>query len=160
MYLVDTSRGFGTNYGPNTTNAETAGLFQFQPQTSTTLNAGTYVMTAPFNNSETAPSEEGVLAIPAGGVGATATNIPVTGYIYANYSETSADESNSAKSLLFNESITGTLSNSNGVIPTGGLSLSSGIQACASGGGYVISSTEFACITGTTGYAQIYVFQQ
>lgn len=160
MYLVDTSTGFGTNYGPNTTNAETAGLFLIQPQTSTTLNAGTYVMSAPFINSETAPTETGVLVIPSGGVAATASNIPLTGDVFASYAETSTDESNSAKSLLFNEAVTGTISNSNGVIPSGGITLSTGVQACASGGGYIISSTEFACITGTTGYSEIYIFQQ
>lgn len=160
LYLVDTSQGFGTNFGPNTTNPESEGVFQFQPQTSTTLNAGTYIMSVPFANSEVAPLETGVVVIPAGGVAATATSVPVTGYVYASYSQTSDDESNSAKSLLFNEPVTGALSNSNGVIPSGDITFSTGIQACASGGGYIISSTSFACISGTTGYAEVYIFQQ
>jgi len=160
MYLVDTSQGFGTNYGPNTTNPESAGVFQFQPQTGTTLNAGTYIMSIPFSNSETGPLETGAIVIPSGGVAATATNIALTGYVYASYSQTADDESNSAKSLLFNEAVTGTISNSNGVIPSTGITLSTGVQACASGGGYIISSTQFACISGTTGYEEVYIFQQ
>lgn len=160
MYLVDTNRGFATNAGGNTTNPEAAGVFLVQPQTGTTLNAGTYVMSTAINNSETAPSETGVLVIPTGGVTATATNVATSGYVYASYSEGSTDQSNAAQSLLFNEAVTGTISNSGGVIPSAGMTLSSGIQACASGGGYVISPTMFACISGTGGYAQVYIFQQ
>jgi len=162
MYLVDTGTGFGTNWDPAVTSAVTAGTWIIQQQTSTALNAGTYVMSQPFPNSNVAPLETGSIVIPAGGVPATGTSIPFMGNVYASYSEPTAEESNPASALLYSEPITGTISNTTGVIPINGMTTSTGVMVCNSGGGYVISPTEFACLSGTSGigYAQVYVFQQ
>jgi hypothetical protein len=162
MYLVDTGTGFGTNWDPAVTSGVGAATWIIQQQTSTALNAGTYVMSQSFANSNVAPLETGSIVIPAGGVPATGTSIPFMGYVYASYSEPTAEESNTAGALLYSEPITGTISNTTGVIPISGMTTSTGVMVCNNGGGYVISPTEFVCLSGTSGigYAQVYVFQQ
>jgi len=162
MYLVDTGTGFGTNWDPAVTSAVNAGTWIIQQQTSTALNAGTYVMNQPFPNSNVAPLETGSIVIPTGGVPATGTAIPFTGYVYASYSELTADQSNPNNALLYSEPITGMISNTTGVIPISGITTSTGVMVCNNGGGYIISPTSFVCVTGASGipYAQVYVFQQ
>jgi hypothetical protein len=153
MYLVDTNTGFGT------ANGTAAGMFQFFPQTGTSLNAGNYAWAVSQPESAIGPTQVGVLTVPSGGVAATATAVPLTGQAYASFPAVAEDQSNSAGSLLFNEPLIGTISNTNGVLT--GITLSPGIQACGSGGGYVVSATEFACVSGTsTKYSEILIFHQ
>ena len=153
LYLTDTNTGFGLGTG-----VSGAGIYVMQPQTSTTLNAGTYSWTNSFPNSQTAPVQAGSLTIPAGGVPASNTAVSVTGQAYQSYFSTTYDESNAAASLLFGEALTGTISQSNGVL-TKLTFTQSGIQGC-SGNGYVISSTQFLCFPNGTGYTSVQVFKQ
>jgi len=153
LYLSDTNTGFGIGVG-----ASGAGIYVVQPQTSTTLNAGTYSWANSFPNSQTAPVEAGSLTIPAGGVLPTNTAVSVTGQAYQSYFSTTYDESDAGASLLFGEALTGTMSQSNGVLTK--LSFTqSGIQGC-SGNGYVVSSTQFLCFPNGTGYTSVQVFKQ
>ena len=75
LYLVDTSQGFGTQY--STANNVAPGLFQFQPQTATTLNPGNYSYYIFNGTSQIAPMEVGTLVIAPGGVPADGTITPL-----------------------------------------------------------------------------------
>jgi hypothetical protein len=160
LYLVDTNQGFATANGGS---GPTAGVFTAEMQTSTSLNAGTYFFGISPPASNTGPMEVGTIILPTGGVPSTASKIAVTGYAYGSYSTTTNDEGNSAAALLYNGSLTGTISNANGTLTP---VLTPGIQGCSSGEGFVISATKFACLTGVksgssySGYAQVHIFQQ
>lgn len=174
MYLADTNTGFATNYNSS------AGLFQVQSQMSTTLNAGTYALSTPVPNSQLTPGEAGTLTIPGGGLAATASSVAVTGEAYASYGSNTSKlnteqienptlPTSPAPSLLVNEQLTGAMSNTNGVLPNASFTLTPGILACTAtpsstkgtlGGGYIISPTEFACVSGAAGYDTLVLFQQ
>lgn len=174
MYLTDTNTGFATSYNSS------AGLFQVQPQTSTTLNAGTYVLSTPIPNSQLTPGESGTVTIPNGGLAATASGVAVTGEAYASYGSNTSKlnteqmenptlPTSPAPSLLVNEQLTGAMSNTNGLLPNASFTLTPGILACTAtpsatkgtlGGGYIISPTEFACVSGVAGYDTLVLFQQ
>jgi hypothetical protein len=112
-------------------------------------------------DSQIAPLETGIVTIPSGGVGATASGVALTGAAYGSFSSQGDDQSNSAGTLLFNyQALTGAVSNASGVLSN--ITLSGGIQACAGGGGYVISSASFACVEGaaTSSFSEILLFQQ
>lgn len=153
MYLSDTNTGFATNY------SSSAGVFMVQSQTGTALNAGTYAWSTPIPNSQLTPAEAGTLTLPSG-VPVTASGVAVSGEAYASYSESSQNQSAPAGSLLFNELLTGTISNTNGLLPSGDFTVTSGVLACNGGGGYVISPTEFACVSNVKGYDTLVLFQQ
>jgi hypothetical protein len=160
MYLVDTNTGFATNYGAP------AGVFQFFPQTNTALNAGTYAWSTPISNSEVTATEVGTLTIPDGGLPTTASNVAVTGEAYASYEsltteQTEAVLSATPASVLVDGLFTGTMSNTNGLLPTGDFTVTGGAMVCNSGGGYVISQTQFACVLPNVGgFDAVIFFQQ
>jgi len=165
MYLVDTSQGFGTAY--STANNATPGLFIFQPQTSTTLNAGNYTYSVFNATYQLGVMETGIVTVPAGGVPSSGTSVAVTGYDYTVFSET-GNVLVSGQLPLYGGAISGTVIETNGLFPRNSIVLPQAIQGCGDvpglsttpGGGYVISSTSFVCAPSGGSFGQIHVFVQ
>jgi hypothetical protein len=162
LYLVDTSTGFGTQY--STANNTAAGLFQFQPQTSTTLSAGFYSYYVFNGTSQVAPMETGILQIPDGGVLDTGTTVTIpSGTDYTSFG-TLANVYQAGEPILFTGPITGTLTESAGMFNQKQIVLPGQMQGCGQqspqGAGWVISSTSFVCTPGGGSFAGIHIFQQ
>ncbi|HEX5284215.1 MAG TPA: hypothetical protein VFW30_08855 [Bryocella sp.] len=166
LYLVDTSMGFGTQY--SAANNAAAGLFQFQPQTATTLNAGFYSYYVFNGTSQVAPMETGILQIPDGGVPDNATTVTIpSGTDYTSFG-TLANVYQAGEPILYTGGITGTLTESGGLFSrsstTGQIILPGLMQGCGQqspqGGGWVISSTSFVCTPAGGSFAGVHVFQQ
>ena len=113
LYLVDTNRGFGTQY--STANNAAAGLFEFQPQTATTLSPGFYSYYVYNGTSQVAPMETGILQIPDGGVPSNGTTVTIpSGTDYTSFG-TLANVYQAGEPILFTGPITGTLTQSGGM---------------------------------------------
>jgi hypothetical protein len=164
LYLADTSTGFGTNFW--TANSTSAGLFYFQPQTSTTLNPGNYTYSVFNAVSQLGPMETGVINIPST-VTADGTQYPITGYDYTAFSETTIVLT-PPQSILYGGAISGTIQETGGVFDRNNIILPQAIQGCGDvpgasntpGGGFVISPTSFICVPSGSSYGQIHLFQQ
>ena len=180
LYLVDTSQGFGTQY--STLNNVAPGLFQFQPQTSTTLNSGTYTYYIFNGTSQAAPMETGTLVIPPGGVPADGTITPLApgGQDYTAFG-VAGNVYVVGEPILFSGPVTGTLAETAGVFghgfsanavytpagivfsitPSTPISYFQGCgQAAGQGGGFVISSTSFICAPSGGSFSGVHLFEQ
>jgi hypothetical protein len=162
LYLVDTNQGFGTQY--STANNVAPGLFQFQPQTSTTLNAGFYSYYVFNGTSQLAPMETGVLQIPRGGVPADGSIVTVAGgQDYTSFGA-SGNVYVAGENILFSGPITGTLSEAAGLFGQSAIILPGTMQGCGQqtpqGAGWVISPNSFVCVPGGGSFAGIHIFQQ
>ena len=161
LYLVDTSQGFGTQYA--TTNNVAPGLFQFQPQTATTLNPGNYSYYIFNGTSQIAPMETGILTIPSGGLPANGSKVAVTGQDYTAFGAV-GNVYLSGESILLSTPITGTLAETNGMFSQSAIILPGTMQGCGQqapqGAGWVISSTSFICTPGGGSFAGVHLFQQ
>ena len=162
LYLVDTNRGFGTQY--STANNAAAGLFEFQPQTATTLSSGFYSYYVFNGTSQVAPMETGIFQLPDGGVpgNGTTVNIP-SGTDYTSFG-TLANVYQTGEPILFTGPVTGTLTQSGGLFSQKQIILPGQMQGCGQqtpqGAGWVISSTSFVCAPGGGSFAGIHIFQQ
>jgi len=162
LYLVDTNRGFGTQYSTN--NNAAAGLFEFQPQTATTLNPGFYSYYVFNGTSQVAPMETGILEVPAGGVPDNGTTVTIpSGTDYTSFG-TLANVYQAGEPILFTGPVTGTLTESGGMFNQKQIILPGQMQGCGQqtpqGAGWVISPTSFVCTPGGGSFAGIHVFQQ
>jgi hypothetical protein len=161
LYLVDTSQGFGTQY--SSANNTPAGLFQFQPQTATTLNAGYYSYYVFNGTSQIAPMETGILTIPSGGVPATGSAVAVTGQDYTAFGAV-GNVYVAGENILFNGPITGTIKETSGMFSQNSIIFPGTMQGCGQqapqGAGWVISPTSFICTPGGGSFAGIHLFQQ
>jgi hypothetical protein len=162
LYLVDTNVGFGTQY--STANNTAAGLFEFQPQTATTLNPGFYSYYVYNGTSQVAPMETGILQVPDGGVPSNGTTVTIpSGTDYTSFG-TLANVYQASEPILFTGPITGTLTQSGGMFNQKQIILPGQMQGCGQqtpqGAGWVISSTSFVCTPGGGSFAGIHVFQQ
>ena len=162
LYLVDTNRGFGTQY--SAANNASAGLFEFQPQTATTLNSGFYSYYVYNGTSQVAPMETGILQIPDGGVPNNGTTVTIpSGTDYTSFG-TLANVYKVGEPILYTGDITGTLTESSGLFIQNQIILPGLMQGCGQqtpqGGGWVISSTSFVCAPGGGSFAGIHLFQQ
>ncbi|HZL29131.1 MAG TPA: hypothetical protein VFC39_21575 [Acidobacteriaceae bacterium] len=180
LYLVDTSQGFGTQY--SALNNVAPGLFQFQPQTSTTLSSGTYTYYIFNGTSQSAPMETGTLVIPSGGVPSDGTITPLApgGQDYTAFA-LAGNVYVAGEPILFSGPVTGTLAETDGVFSHGfsanAIYTPAGIvfsitpstptsyfqgcgQAATQGGGFVISSTSFICAPAGGSFAGVHVFEQ
>jgi hypothetical protein len=167
LYLTDTNTGYGTQWNQGSG----PGLWFVYPRTSTTLNAGTYSDSMVSPTSIQSPLEAGVVIVPAGGVPGGSKAVAVTGTIFSQFSAPN-EEYSSSGNILYTGPITGTLTNNgsstvNGVVYNGillknaiNLLPANTFQACASGYGFVISSTSFMCIDTIDQFATPHLFQQ
>jgi len=162
LYLVDTNQGFGTQY--STANNVAPGLFQFQPQTATSLNPGNYTYYIFNGTSQLAPMETGVLEIPSGDVPADGSTVAVTGGQDYTAFGAAANVYVAGENILYSGPISGTLSQTSGLFSKSTIILPGTMQGCGQqtpqGGGWVISSTSFVCAPGGGSFAGIHVFQQ
>jgi hypothetical protein len=166
LYLVDTNIGYGTMH---TTSSSTnpPGLFQFQPQTATTLNAGAYAYSDVFTDSQVAPLETGVLQVPSTGVpGDGSTVTLLTGQDYSVFASNgnAYQNSSSGETMLYSGPVTGTLSQTGGLFSKSAIILPGTMQGCGQqspqGGGWVVSSTSFICVPGGGSFGVVHIFQQ
>ena len=162
LYLVDTNRGFGTQY--SAANNAAAGLFEFQPQTATTLNPGFYSYYVYNGTSQVAPMETGIFQIPDGGLLDNGTTVTIpTGTDYTSFG-TLANVYKVGEPILFTGPITGTLTESGGMFLQNQIILPGLMQGCGQqtpqGAGWIISSTSFVCTPGGGSFAGVHVFQQ
>lgn len=162
LYLVDTNLGFGTQY--STANNTAAGLFEFQPQTATTLSKGFYSYYVYNGTSQVAPMETGILQVPDGGVLDNGTTVTIpSGTDYTSFG-TLANVYQAGEPILFTGPITGTLTESGGMFNQKQIILPGQMQGCGQqtpqGAGWVISSTSFVCTPGGGSFAGIHIFKQ
>ena len=155
LYLVDTNQGFATQQP--TAGTQPTGMLEFLPQTSESLNAGNYTFSLFKSTGPQGTMEAATIHLPSASTsGATTID---SGQMYANFANTSNDQSNKSGTLLYDELLTGSLTNTNGVLSS--ISVTAGAEVCGTGGtGYVISSTQFACLSGAKAVIQGFVFFQ
>jgi large repetitive protein len=162
LYLVDTNTGYGTQHGAGSV----VGLFQFQPQTATTLNPGAYAYSVVNDDSVVGPMETGVLQVPSTGVPSNGSTVTLlTGQDYSVFaSNGNAYQSSSGETMLYSGPVTGSLAQTNGLFSKSAILLPGTMQGCGQqapqGGGWVISSTSFICTPSGGSFGDIHIFQQ
>ena len=185
MYLIDTSQGWGIQCQT----AQQSGLWQFMPQTATTLNAGTYSYYVFSQIEPTAPLETGTIWLPTGGVPANATTIPVAGgydytqfyspataYVQPSGVYTYAEPIEYAGAIITPSSIqvqaggeiyrsTATAGSGIQLYGTGSEPSLSTFQGCgqntlAGGGGFILTPTSFVCVPSGGSFGGVHVFTQ
>jgi hypothetical protein len=187
LYLIDTSRGWGTQCGQS----QQTGLWYAQPQTATALNQGWYTYSVYSQIEPVSPLEVGSFYV-SGGIGASGTPVSVTiGYDYTEFENqpgayVQVSSSNTySEPMEYNGAITSAtfqetggifyaLNTKSGVIVapngislfgTGSLATQSTFQGCgqnalAGSGGFVLSPTSFMCVPSGGSFGGIHVFTQ
>jgi hypothetical protein len=153
MYMVDTNKGFAvTQPTPSTTLYYPTGVLFFYPQTSTSLNAGTYTTSIFKNVLAQGVDQIGVMTMSTA-LSASSGSNTITGELVDSYNKI-VEESNAGGGSLFDLELTAsTLKNTAGSLT---LATPNGVEACAGGLGLVISTTSFACIpSGPQVYQQV-----
>lgn len=184
LYLIDTSKGWGTQCGPS----QQPGLWYAQPQTSTTLNPGWYTYSVYSQIEPVSPLEVGAFYVP-GGIGDAGTPVNVTtGTDYTEFENQPGAYVQVTSSNTYSEPMeytgaitSGTFQETGGIFyalntktnqpngielfGAGSLATQSTFQGCgqnalAGSGGFVISSTSFMCVPSGGSFGGIHVFQQ
>jgi hypothetical protein len=180
MYLSDTNTGWGVQCYTS----QQSGLWQFAPQTATSLNGGIYSYYVYSQIEPVAPLEVGTVWMPQGGVANNGTPFSTTGgYDYTQfYNAAGAGAYTTGESIEYTGAITSgtiaiqatggeiyhlTAAQNNGFVlfGAGSTGTQSTFQGCGqtttvAGGGFILSPTSFVCVPSGGSFGGIHVFTQ
>jgi hypothetical protein len=169
IYLTNTNTGYGTQWN----GGSGPGLWLVIDRTSASLNGGSYSDSMVSPTSIQAPMEVGIINLPSTGAPYNSKNVTLTGTIFTQFSQTLEPYSADTGALLYTGPITGNINNNEAAYADNGvnydgvliknaftLSPANTFQGCASGYGFVVTSTSFMCIDTLDQFSTPHLFQQ